>query len=478
MRNSRRYPDEDGWGKAPQSLAVAWYDTWRKYAADLTKNEKGFTWEWVKLTLDNALAPFDPLYSMMNPKVLAETMRTGGLNWWFAGMQHTLSYMRSGQPVLTDRSAFKVGENLALSPGQVVYRNDLFELIEYEPTTEDVYSIPTLLVPPEISKAYVVDLTPDLSLVKRMVDGGQHVFLMVWRNFHEVADYRFEDYALAVVIALCTVQSITKSHKANVMGFCAGGQTLTAAVAYLDAVGKGGMVNSVTTVVTQSDFRTEPGMMGLFDNPVLFQLALLMDSRGELIEGKQMAQTFVWLRSNQLVYDPWYNTLIGNDLSKDPVLAWNMDSTTMQPGLHSDFIRIAQNNGLVEGVEICGKVVSSKALGHFDTYTVGGKTDHITRWESVKASALSTQPDSNHSHTLVQTNTGHVQTIVLGDGKRMAIRAGELRSDWDEKAVTMPGISWVTDWLDWVSFRSGRTIPAHAVSDEIGIPAPGIYATE
>ena len=304
--------------------------------AQTARKVKFFTRQYV-----DALAPTN--FVMTNPEVLKTTVETGGKNL-LDGLNHLLHDLERGHGKLaismTDYKAFKMGENVATTPGKVVHQNDLMQLIQYQPATKEVYKTPLLIVPPWINKYYILDLRQKNSFIKWAVDQGITVFVVSWVNpGKELANKGFEDYMLeGPLAALDAVEKATGEREVNMIGYCLGGTLTASALAWMAAKGQS-RVKSVTFFTALLDF-SEPGELGVFvDEGVLANLEKKMEQRGYL-EGAEMAGTFNMLRANDLIWSFVVNNyLLGKDPFPFDLLYWNSDSTRMPASMHSYYLR-------------------------------------------------------------------------------------------------------------------------------------------
>ena len=428
----------------------------------------------------DAISPTN--YTFTNPQVIHETITTGGKNL-VSGMEHLLRDIQAGQIKMTDTDAFEPGRNLALTPGQVVYRNKLIELIQYTPSTEKVYSIPLLFIPPWINKYYILDMQPQNSLIKFLVDNGFTVFVISWKNPDaSMEDTSFDDYlTLGPLAALDVIKDITGSPKVNAIGYCIGGTLLSMALPYLKAK-KDETVNSATFFVSLQDF-TEVGDTSVFiDEPQVAYIEGQMMERGYL-DSRSMATMFNMLRANDLI---WSNVVNNYLLGKEPPafdpLYWNNDGTRMTRDAHSFYLRntylennlIHPNNIVLKGVPIdLGQI-------HQDIYAVGTQQDHIVPWQSAWRI---TQLASGQAR-FVLGGSGHIAGIINPPGKGRGYWTNEKpvksADQWFESAEHSSG-SWWTDWLEWLKPRSGEQVspPGMGSAKYPPItPAPGSFVLE
>ena len=367
----------------------------------------------LRLWLD-AISPTN--FAFTNPQVIHETIATGGQNF-ARGMQHLLRDLQEGQIKITDTSAFEVGKNLAITPGQVVYRNQLIELIQYAPTTGQVYQHPILCIPPWINKYYVLDLQPQDSFVKFLVDRGFTVFVISWKNPDaSMAEVGFDDYVtLGPLAALDVIKQITGSPKINTAGFCISGEMLATVPPYLAAKGDD-TINAVTFVVTAADLQAQINdMIALFDEPTLRFAEHYLEAAGTL-DSRQMALMFNLLRANELV---WNNAINNYLLGKEPTafdqLYWNNDGTRVTRKSHTFYLRhICMENGLAKHGELIikGVPIDLRNLRQ-DVYTLAMARDHIVPW---KAGWRMTQLVGG-SVRFVLGSGGHVAGVVAPPDK-------------------------------------------------------------
>ncbi len=331
----------------------------------------------------DAISPTN--FSFTNPQVIHEIIQTGGHNM-VSGMEHLKRDLQAGKMKMTDTDAFAPGRNLAITPGEVIYRNKLIELIQYTPTTETVFEIPLLFVPPWINKYYILDMQPQNSQIKFLVDHGYTIFVISWKNPDaSMSDITFEDYmTLGPLSALDVIKKITGAPKANVTGYCIGGTLLAIVLSYL-AVRGDDTVNAASFFVSLLDF-TEVGDTEVFvDEPQLNYIEEQMMERGYL-DNRSMASMFNMLRANDLI---WSNVVNNYLLGKEPpafdLLYWNADGTRMAAAAHAYYLRNTYyENNLIKPNKLVLKGVTID-LGqiHQDIYAVGTQQDHIVPWKSV-----------------------------------------------------------------------------------------------
>ena len=428
----------------------------------------------------DAISPSNLAFA--NPQVIHETVQTGGQNL-VKGMEHLLRDIKVGQIKMTDTDAFAPGRNLALTPGQVIYRNTLIELIQYASTTEKVYAIPLLFIPPWINKYYVLDMQPHNSLIKFLVDNGFTVFVISWKNPDaSMEEISFEDYlTLGPQAALYAIKEITTSSKVNAVGYCIGGTLLSMALPFLSAIGDD-TVNTATFLVSLQDF-SEVGDTSVFiDEPQVTYIEGQMMERGYL-DSRSMATMFNMLRANDLI---WSNVVNNYLLGKEPpafdLLYWNADGTRMTRAAHSFYLRNTYlENNLVKPNKIVLKGVPID-LGKIrqDIYAVGTEQDHIIPWKSAwRISQLASGPVR-----FVLGASGHIAGVISPPSKDRGYWTNEPAvkhaDQWFESAERHKG-SWWADWLEWLNPRSGEQVAPPAMGSNRYrplTPAPGTYVLE
>ena len=411
-----------------------------------------------------------------NPELLDATIREGGVNLargalnWIADWERALG----GKPPV-GAEAFKPGHNVAVTPGQVVHRNRLIELIQYAPATREVQAEPILIVPAWIMKYYILDLFETNSLVRYLVAQGHTVFVISWHNpGTEDRDLGMDDYLrLGVLEALKAIRAIVPGRKVNAVGYCLGGTLLALAAAYLNRE-RNGALNSITLLAAQTDF-TEAGELTLFiDDSQLDYLEDVMWDQGYL-DARQMAGAFQLLRPNDLIWSRIaHEYLLGRRPPMTDLMAWNADATRMPYRMHSEYLRrLFLDNDLFEGrYKIDGQPVVLNDI-HVPIFAVATETDHVAPWRSVYKLHLVSELDV----TYVLTNGGHNAGIVSEPGHegrwfRVARRAPGARyvepETWAEATPATQG-SWWSAWDAWLKRRSaGRKQPP-----SIGAPAAG-----
>ena len=390
-----------------------------------------------------------------------------------------------GLPSSVDASKFKVGENLANSPGNVVFKNDVLELVHYTSTTDKVHRRPIVIVPPQINKYYSVDLSPDKSMIKFLLANGLQPYCVSWRNpTAEQADWGLDTYILALDEAVDAAREITGSETVNIMGSCSGGITLSTYVAWL-AGRKEKKIESVILAVcvldTQAD--TDSDFSALV-TPESIMLAKQASKARGVLDGQDMAKMFAWMRPNDLIWNYWVNNyLLGNQPPAFDVLYWNADTTRLPARLHSDFLDLIFTNPFVEGnkMSIDGTPIDMKKI-KLPTYVIAGTTDHITPWKAVYQTARL----YGDRTTFILSNSGHLQSLLNPPGNPKAwyvkgVAKGKDPDEWTKTAEKKEG-SWWLDWAEFMKEHSDGEIDSpkaagNAKHKPLG-PAPGTYVFE
>ncbi len=429
----------------------------------------------------DAISPTN--FAFTNPQVIHETIASGGQNL-VIGMQHLLRDIQAGKIKITDTSAFEVGKNLAITPGQVVYRNELIELIQYAPTTKLVNKFPLLIVPPWVNKYFILDLRPQNSFVRFLVEHGFTVFVISWKNPDASMEHiSFDDYvSLGPLIALDVIKEITGSPKVNTIGYCIAGTMLATVPPYLAAKGDE-TVNSVTFVVTLPDMEAEVNDLTVFlGEPELRLVEQVMKVRGYL-DSQSMATLFNFMRANDLV---WSNVINNYLLGKEPpafdLLYWNNDGTRMAREAHMFFLReICLKNGLTKPGKIVVKGVPIDLRNlRQDVYAVGTQQDHIVPW---KGAWRITQLVGGSAH-FVLGRSGHIAGVANPPDKSKGYwtndKPVESADMWLEEAEFHEG-GWWTDFVEWLQQRSGGLVAPPSMGSKAHlpiVPAPGTYVLE
>ncbi|MEA2196891.1 MAG: poly[(R)-3-hydroxyalkanoate] polymerase subunit PhaC [Solirubrobacteraceae bacterium] len=410
----------------------------------------------------DALAPTN--FPLSNPAVLRALVEEGGANLVRGARRFAADVSWPPRlPQSVDTEGFEVGGNLAATDGSVVLRTEVFELIQYEPTTAEVREVPLLLVPPTINKYYVLDLAPGRSMVEYLVASGQQVFIVSWRNPGEgQGHFDLDTYADAVLEAREAVADITGERAVHLNAACSGGIITAGALGHLAADATLGDVASLTLFVCALD-NHRAGTVGALTSREAAAAAVAESARRGYLDGQALAGVFAWLRPNDLVWSYVVNNyLLGRKPPAFDVLYWNQDTVRLAAGLHRDFVRLALDNSLTRagGLEVLGSPVD---LGRVDvdSYIVAGMNDHIVPWENAYQS---TQLLGGEKRFVLSTS-GHIQALVnppAPDSRSSYRVAGEHPADPKEfldQAAKLPG-SWWPDYVQWLEQRSGDLRPA------------------
>ena len=433
----------------------------------------------------DAMAPVN--FFITNPAAIRRAMETGGTSL-ADGARNLASDLEEGRLSMVDADAFEVGENLATTPGKVVYRNELIELIQYEPTTGRVHEVPLLFLPPWINKYYILDLSEKNSMVKYLVERGFTVFMTSWKNPDaSMEETRFEDYMeLGPLKAVDVIREITGSEKVNPVGYCIGGTLLVMTLAWL-AAGEDEKeqqkFGDPTFMVSLQDY-SEVGDTGVFmDEPQFEAMEMQMLERGYL-DDRKVANMFNLLRSSDLI---WANVINNYLLGQKPpaldMLYWNSDGSRMARDAHSFYIRntYLENNLIKPGkVKLMGRPIDLGLITN-DVYSVGAEKDHIVPWRS--AWKISKLANTNSTHFTLAAS-GHIAGMISPPEKDRGYWTGEGRyetaEEWRENAEKHEG-TWWEDWRGWLGQRSGeQTDPPRVGSDRYPPieDAPGTYVME
>jgi polyhydroxyalkanoate synthase len=436
----------------------------------------------VQLLLDNlveALAPSN--LPLVNPASAKAAVDSGGLNLVRGAVSLLRDMARPPRiPQMVDSSPFQVGRNIAATPGSVVLRTELFELIQYRPQTPRVSRLPLVIAPPTINKYYVLDLAPGRSLVEYLVQQGQQVFIISWRNPDgRQADLGLDAYAQAVIEALDAVDRICGTDHTALFGFCSGGiiASLTAAV----LAGRGqDRLAGLGLGVTVLDY-TDAGVPGALADRSLAAAAKAASRRKGYLDGRALAEVFAWLRPGDLVWNYWVNNyLLGRRPPAFDILYWNADTTRMTAALHAGFVDLAMDNALAtaNSMTVCGVPIDLSAV-RADSYLVAGIADHLTPWD---ACYRSTELLGGKSRFVLSTS-GHIAALVNPpDNAKASYRTNAQNptdpQEWLAGAQTVAG-SWWPDAAAWLAAHCG---PQRAAPGGLGgrgfrplVDAPGTY---
>jgi polyhydroxyalkanoate synthase len=420
-----------------------------------------------------------------NPAAMKRARDTRGASL-AKGLTNWLSDVRGhgGMPSMAIPGALKVGEDLAVTPGGVISRDEVAEIIQYTPTTKQVYERPTLIVPPPISRFYFLDLAPGRSFAEYTVSRGIQTFMVSWRNpTKEQADWSMDTYAQRILSAIDEVREVTGSKDVNIIGFCAGGILNTVVLNHLAARGDT-RVHSASYAVTLLDWSGDNPIAAFQAAPVI-SLAKWNSRRKGVIDAATMGSAFTWMRPNDLVWNYWVNNyLLGQDPPVFDILSWNADGTNLPAKLHEQFLDIFAENNMVDpgALEYLGTPLDLSSI-KVPTFVMGALTDHLTPW---RGTYRTTELTSGRS-TYVLSNAGHIAGLVNPPGNPKAsyfvgTRAGTVDADtWREKAKQKTG-SWWEAWAEWTIKRSAAEVAAPKTLGSKAQPvlaeAPGLYVRD
>jgi polyhydroxyalkanoate synthase len=462
-------------------LTAQWGDRLVKDAAgvdELTRKKAEF---YVK-QIANAISPSN--FVLTNPELLRETLSSNAENL-VRGMHMLSEDIKAGHGNLkirqSDPSMFEIGRNLALTPGKVVFQNDLIQLIQYEATTKEALKVPLLIVPPWINKFYILDLTPEKSFIKWCVDQGISVFVISWVNPDaRLAAKNFEEYMReGVIAALDAVEAATGEKRVNAIGYCVGGTLLSITLAYL-AAKKQNRVKSATLFAAQVDFSFAGDLMVFVDKERVEQLESHMKKQGYL-EASRMANTFNMLRSNDLIWPYIVNNYMrGKKPLPFDILFWNSDATRMPAANHSFYLRNCYlDNKLTKGeMEIAGVTLDLHKV-KVPIYNLATVEDHIAPAKSV----LFGSQYFGGPVKYVLAGSGHIAGVINPPAKPKyqywtgEKPAGSNVDNWRKTATEHAG-SWWPDWLAWLKSQDPETVPARKIGSGKLKPledAPGSY---
>jgi polyhydroxyalkanoate synthase len=472
-----------GWLKGYLAFGRALHDFAAKSGLDAAESERAC---FLMTQVAEALAPTN--FLLGNPAALRKAVDTGGSSLR-RGAANLLGDVAAGRrlPAQSNDAGFQVGVNLASTPGAVVLRTEMFELLQYAPQTPQVRRRPTLIVPSIVNKYYAFDLAPGRSLIEHFVKQGLSMFVMVWRNPKpEHDDWGIAEYQEAIDQAIDAVREIGTVDEVNLWGVCGAGPVVTSLVGHYAAT-KQRKVESLLLFVSPHDMgrmADVPGI-GAFSDPA-FTARLGLDRRpARRISANDFSLLFGMLRPNDLIWNYWVNNyLLGNDPPTFDVLTWNNDATGMTAAFNRDFGELVRTNPLVRpgAMKVRGQPIADLSKLGIDSYVLGAMTDHLCLWQDVYRTARLLGPRSQ----FVLGSSGHIQTIVNPPGNPKAsfyTNAAKPASaeSWLEGATKNPG-SWWDHGVAWTTAHSGELIGAPAAPGSAKHPAlgkaPGTYVLE
>lgn len=434
----------------------------------------------------DAIAPTN--FPVLNPEVVEATIESKGENL-LKGMRNLLEDLDRGDGSLAIRQAdlehFKLGVNVATTPGKVIYQNEIMQVIQYDPMTDTVAKRPLLIFPPWINKFYILDLQPNNSFIRWMIEQGRTVFVVSWVNpGPELSHKTFEDYIKQGCFeALDVVKHATGEDEADAIGYCIGGTMLSTALALMAKRGDR-RIKSATFFTAQADFKESGDLLLFVDDEQLDAIEKQMDAAGGVLEGRAMATTFNMLRSNDLIWSFVIdNYMKGKDPAKFDLLFWNSDATRMPKKVHLFYLRefyqhnrLAKREMIIDGERL--------DLGDVDIpiFMQAGETDHIAPHNSVYRTARLFASKANSRVTYMLAGSGHIAGVVNHPDKKKyhhSVNAAlpTTLSEWKEGAERHPG-SWWNYWIEWLNAVSPEQVPARWPGDGDLTPiedAPGSY---
>src|SRR5258705_587903 len=464
---------------------LAWGGALNRFV-DEAKMEKGDAERarFIISLLVDAMAPTNSILG--KPVALRKLVETRG-----ASVVHGLENLtrdlahNGGLPAQVDKNKFAVGKNLATTTGAVVYRSPVLELIQYRPMSNDVYTRPLLIIPPQINKFYVFDLAPEKSIVQFALKGDLQTFAISWKNptAHE-SHFGLDTYVRALEEAVDVIRDITQSDELNVWGACSGGITMSAFLANLAARNEA-KVHSATLAVCLLDMASTPDTpAGIFVTPASVVAAKQASRLAGVLEGQELARMFAWMRPNDLIWNYWVNNyLLGNQPPAFDILYWNADTTRLPAALHGDYLDLYFTNPFVNAGKLTlnEKTVDMSKV-KADSYVIAGVTDHITPWKGV----YKTAQIMGEGTTFVLSNSGHLQSLLNPPtNPKASFMIGPVGVESPDAflatAEKRKG-SWWLDWRDWLHARSGEEVAAPASLGSARHPtlgaAPGTYVFE
>ncbi|MDX1703569.1 MAG: class I poly(R)-hydroxyalkanoic acid synthase [Altererythrobacter ishigakiensis] len=485
-RKDRRFAAEEWRAHPAFALLHQTYLMMAEYFVGAAKQVEGIApekrkqLEFATTALVDAMSPDN--FILTNPVVLKRTIETKGQNL-LKGMQHLINDLKKGQLTHTDAEAFELGVNLAATPGKVVHETSLYQLVQYTPSTDEVFATPLIIFPPWINRFYILDLTAKKSFIKWAVDQGISVFVVSWKSADaSMKDVIWDDYIRAQIDAIDTVRERLKVPSVHAIGYCVAGTTLAATLAILAKRHEADKVKSATFFTAQVDFEKAGELKHFIDDGQLEMISNL-SSEGYL-DGRYLAATFNSLRGKDLIWNYVVNNyLLGEDYPAFDLLHWNGDVTNLPSKWHADYLRdlYRDNKLVVPGALSADGTVIDLSQVKTPAYIQAGREDHIAPAESVwKATEHFKGPV-----TFLLAGSGHIAGVVnppsankyqywTGDSTAASLK------DFVDGATEHPG-SWWPHWLDWLKQQDSKKVPANGKrkpggkGDKVIEDAPGRY---
>ncbi|TKC80212.1 alpha/beta fold hydrolase [Trinickia terrae] len=486
-KGDKRFTDAAWQNNSLYRMTLQGYLAWRnalegfveRSGLDAANKERA---RFVMSLLTDAASPTNTLLG--NPAALKKVIDTGGASLLDGCSNIVMDLLKNrGMPAQVNKTAFEVGKNLGTASGAVVFRNEVLELIQYAPATQEVYSRPQLIVPPQINKFYVFDLSEGKSIVDYLVKNELQVFVVSWRNPTAAqSHWDLDTYVGALVEAIAAVREITGCDDVNLHGACSGAMTISALLGHLASRGES-TVNATTLMVAVLD-NIADSQLGLFATPEAIAAAKQHSVSRGVLAGEEMGRVFAWMRPNDLVWNYWVNNyLMGNAPPAFDVLYWNNDTTRLPAKLHGQLLDIFTQNLFSKpgALTVLGTPIDLSQV-KCDKYVVAGITDHITPWKGVYNTATTFGGNTR----FVLSSSGHIQSLINppGNPKAKYYLNPELpvsADAWLAGAKTETD-SWWGNWRDWLAERSGEKRAAPKVLGSkrypAGANAPGTYVLE
>ncbi|MDA4845145.1 PHA/PHB synthase family protein [Hoeflea poritis] len=470
--------------RALKNSYLSWCKSTQAWINDLDMDVRDK--ERIRLLAGTILDGWSPTNMLVgNPSAMKKTLETGGENI-LSGLRNLVSDLANNgaMPSSVDRSQFQVGENLGISKGDVVDRDELRELIQYKAQTDKVHGTPILIVPPQINKFYIWDLSPGRSLVEFLIQQGFSVFIVSWRNpGPKDAEYGLDDYVQSLDRASEVVSKISRAKKIHIAGACSGGISLSLLLSYWAAKGIDRAASATFLVTILDTDGASDTSMGLFANLEILTLAKSISRSKGIVRGRDLARVFALLRPNDLIWAYWVNNyLMGETPPAFDILYWNDDTTNMTASLHGDYIALLEENGIkTRRASVLNEQVDLSRVT-CDSFVLGGSTDHITPWKG----CYRTVEMLGGKSEFVLSSSGHIQAIVNPPSNQKAKfrTMDELPKSTEaflENSSEIEGTWWL-HWAEWLKQRSQKEKAAPGSSGNAEFmplcAAPGKYVLE